>query len=48
VDKKVRVKFIGGREVVGFLKGADPTCNMVLDETIEFLRGKLLERHFCR
>ena len=38
VDKKVRVKFIGGREVVGILKGADPICNMVLDDTVEFLR----------
>ena len=39
VDKKIRVKFVGGREVVGLLKGADPICNMVLDETIEYLRG---------
>lgn len=38
VDKKIRVKFVGGREVVGILKGADPVCNLVLDETVEFLR----------
>ena len=38
VDHKVRVKFVGGREVVGVLKGADPICNLVLDDTIEFLR----------
>lgn len=38
VDKKVRVKFVGGREVVGTLKGADPICNLVLDDTIEYLR----------
>jgi U6 snRNA-associated Sm-like protein LSm7 len=37
IDKKIRVKFVGGREVVGILKGADPICNLVLDETIEFL-----------
>jgi U6 snRNA-associated Sm-like protein LSm7 len=39
VDKKLRVKFVGGREVIGVLRGADPICNMVLDETIEILRG---------
>lgn len=39
VDKKIRVKFVGGREVVGILRGADPICNMVLDDTIELLRG---------
>ncbi len=38
VDKKVRVKFVGGREVVGILMGADPICNLVLDETVELLR----------
>lgn len=37
VDKKIRVKFVGGREVLGILKGADPICNLVLDETVEFL-----------
>jgi U6 snRNA-associated Sm-like protein LSm7 len=41
VDKKIRVKFVGGREVVGVLRGADPICNIVLDDTIEYLRGKL-------
>ena len=39
VDKKVRVKFVGGREVVGVLKGADPISNLVLDEAVEYLRG---------
>ena len=38
VDQKIRVKFVGGREVVGVLKGADPICNLVLDDTVEFLR----------
>ena len=38
VDKKIRVKFTGGREIVGILKGADPVCNLVLDETQEILR----------
>mmetsp|Transcript_6917 Transcript_6917/g.7962 ORF Transcript_6917/g.7962 Transcript_6917/m.7962 type:complete len:96 (-) Transcript_6917:992-1279(-) len=38
VDKKVRVRFQGGREVVGVLKGYDPLVNIVLDETEEFLR----------
>lgn len=40
VDTKIRVKFVGGREVVGILRGADPICNMVLDETVEFVRSK--------
>ena len=39
VDQKVRVKFVGGREVVGVLKGADAICNLVLDDTVEFLRS---------
>lgn len=39
VDHKVRVKFVGGREVVGTLKGADPICNLVLDDTVEYLRA---------
>lgn len=26
---------MGGREVIGLLKGADPICNLVLDETTE-------------
>lgn len=38
VDQKIRVKFVGGREVVGVLKGADPICNLVLDDTVEFIR----------
>ena len=38
VDKKIRVKFVGGREVVGLLKGADPICNLVMDDSIEYLR----------
>ena len=32
------MKFVGGREVVGTLKGADPICNLVLDDTVELLR----------
>jgi U6 snRNA-associated Sm-like protein LSm7 len=38
VDSKIRVKFVGGREVVGVLKGADPVCNLVLDEAVECVR----------
>jgi U6 snRNA-associated Sm-like protein LSm7 len=33
MDKEVRVKFMGGREVVGMLKGYDALLNLVLDET---------------
>ncbi|KAK2720654.1 U6 snRNA-associated Sm-like protein LSm7 [Artemia franciscana] len=38
MDKQIRVKFIGGREASGILKGFDPLLNLVLDNTIEFLR----------
>jgi len=32
------VKFSGGREVSGILKGFDPLVNLVLDNTLEYLR----------
>ena len=38
VDKLVRVKFTGGREVTGVLKGHDPVPNIVLDDCVEYLR----------
>ena len=38
MDQEVRVKFMGGREVVGILKGYDALLNLVLDETKEFLK----------
>ncbi|KAG9305442.1 hypothetical protein G9A89_021160 [Geosiphon pyriformis] len=38
MDKKIRVKFNGGREVTGSLKGFDPLLNLVLDDTEEQLR----------
>ncbi|GAB1605802.1 U6 snRNA-associated Sm-like protein LSm7 [Argonauta hians] len=38
LDKGIRVKFSGGREVSGILKGHDPLLNLVLDGTIEYLR----------
>lgn len=37
IDKQIRVSFVGGRCVLGVLKGADPICNLVLDETTELL-----------
>ncbi|CAO1634641.1 unnamed protein product [Sympodiomycopsis kandeliae] len=37
VDKKIRVKFQGGREVQGVLKGYDQLMNLVLDEVEETL-----------
>jgi len=39
VDKRIRVKFSGYREVTGTLKGYDQLLNLVLDDTQEFLRG---------
>ncbi|ORX62393.1 U6 snRNA-associated Sm-like protein LSm7 [Hesseltinella vesiculosa] len=38
MDKKVRVRFNGGREVVGKLVGYDPLLNLVLDDTVEYLK----------
>ncbi|CAG2121951.1 unnamed protein product [Medioppia subpectinata] len=40
LDKAIRVKFQGGREASGILKGFDPLLNLVLDNTIELLRGE--------
>ncbi|VDO05477.1 unnamed protein product [Rodentolepis nana] len=38
LDKRIRVKFSGGREATGLLKGCDNLQNMVLDNTVEHLR----------
>eukprot|EP01012_Entosiphon_sulcatum_P034778 TRINITY_DN4416_c0_g1_i1.p2 TRINITY_DN4416_c0_g1~~TRINITY_DN4416_c0_g1_i1.p2 ORF type:complete len:123 (-),score=24.85 TRINITY_DN4416_c0_g1_i1:60-407(-) len=38
MDQPVVVKFVGGREVTGVLKGYDTNVNLVLDETKEFVR----------
>nr|CAH8829140.1 unnamed protein product [Trichobilharzia regenti] len=38
IDKRIRVKFSGGREAVGILKGCDNLQNMVIDCTTEYLR----------
>ena len=35
IDKKIAVHFTGGRLVEGKLIGADPVCNLVLDEAVE-------------
>ncbi|ORY27372.1 hypothetical protein BCR39DRAFT_538531 [Naematelia encephala] len=35
VDKSIRVKFMGGREVTGTLKGYDQLLNLVMDDVIE-------------
>ncbi|ROW10549.1 hypothetical protein VMCG_01720 [Cytospora schulzeri] len=37
-DKRITVKFNGGREVTGILKGYDPLMNLVLDEVKETMR----------
>ncbi|RMD44726.1 hypothetical protein DV735_g436, partial [Chaetothyriales sp. CBS 134920] len=38
MDKQVNVKFNGGREIVGTLKGYDQLMNLVLDDVKETLR----------
>jgi len=35
MDKQITVKFSGGREVIGTLKGYDQLMNLVLDEVKE-------------
>ncbi|TFK36481.1 hypothetical protein BDQ12DRAFT_633691 [Crucibulum laeve] len=35
VNERIRVKFTGGREVTGILKGYDQLLNLVLDEVLE-------------
>ncbi|KIK09589.1 hypothetical protein K443DRAFT_127496 [Laccaria amethystina LaAM-08-1] len=42
VNEKIRVKFTGGREVTGILKGYDQLLNLVLDEVEEEASGKSL------
>lgn len=38
LEKKVRVKFQGGREATGILKGYDQLLNLVLDGTAEHVQ----------
>ncbi len=40
MDKKITVKFTGGREVTGTLKGYDALMNLVLDDVEEVMRGE--------
>lgn len=42
IDAKVHVKCLGGREIVGTLKGYDELVNLVLDDADEYLRGKII------
>ncbi|OWA50545.1 putative U6 snRNA-associated Sm-like protein LSm7 [Hypsibius exemplaris] len=39
LDKVIHVKFVGGREASGVLKGYDALLNLVLDDTSEQGRG---------
>ena len=47
IDAKVRVKCIGGRELVGTLRGYDELVNLVLDEAIEFMRGMYNNHYYA-
>lgn len=40
IDQKIRVKFAGGREVFGTLKGFDQLMNLVMDQVVESLRDE--------
>ncbi|ODV79160.1 putative U6 snRNA-associated Sm-like protein [Suhomyces tanzawaensis NRRL Y-17324] len=37
-DQRIRVKFIGGRQIVGVLKGFDQLMNLVLEDVQENIR----------
>ncbi|KAJ1964703.1 U6 snRNP-associated protein Lsm7 [Dipsacomyces acuminosporus] len=39
-DKRIRVKFMGGREVTGVLKGFDQLLNIVLDDAEETIHNQ--------
>lgn len=39
-NERIRVKFTGGREVTGVLKGFDQLLNLVLDEVEENLQSE--------
>jgi len=41
MDAVVRVKCLGGRELQGTLRGFDDLVNLVLDDSVEYLRGEL-------
>jgi len=41
VNERIRVKFTGGREVTGVLKGYDQLLNLVLDEVQEQLQNEM-------
>lgn len=40
MDAVVRVKCLGGRELQGTLRGFDDLVNLVLDDSVEYLRGE--------
>lgn len=40
LEKSIRVKFAGGREATGILKGFDQLLNLVLDNTMEYVRDQ--------
>ncbi|KAK9448199.1 uncharacterized protein V1518DRAFT_419959 [Limtongia smithiae] len=42
-NRAIRVKFSGGREVTGILKGYDQLMNLVLDDVVEHLLGDIGE-----
>lgn len=45
LNKEIAVKFNGGREVTGQLKGFDQLMNLVLDDVKEVTTGKIQTRH---
>ncbi len=40
LGQRIRVKFQGGREAEGVLRGFDKLDNLVLDDAVEYIRGR--------
>ncbi len=40
LNKKIKVEFAAGREIVGVLKGYDQVSNLVMDEVWEIFKDK--------
>lgn len=39
VNQEIKVRFSGGRQITGVLKGFDTANNMIVDDTVEYIRG---------
>ena len=42
LNERLSIRFVGGREVQGILKGADAVCNLVLDQAVQIAPGIII------